>query len=161
MIFAKSVEVSKYICRRLYRFFVYYDIDANIETNVITPLAQTFVINNWNILPVIKQLLKSEHFYDMANRGAYIKTPFDLVAGMINQFSLNVTNANIESQYRIWSRFNDSYCLGMEQQMGTIPNVSGWNAFYQTPAYHQVLDQFQHDTKKIHLHPEHVQWLYR
>jgi hypothetical protein len=25
----------------------------------------------------------------------------------------------------------------MEQRMGSIPNVSGWNAFYQTPAYHQ------------------------
>jgi hypothetical protein len=25
----------------------------------------------------------------------------------------------------------------MEQQMGTIPNVSGWNAYYQTPSYHE------------------------
>jgi uncharacterized protein (DUF1800 family) len=137
MIFAKNTEVSKYICRRLYRYFVYYDIDANIETNVLTPLAQTFVANGWNILPVLKQLFKSEHFFDMANRGAYIKSPFDLVAGMVNQFALNTTDANIEWQYRIWSKFNDGYCVGMEQQMGTIPNVSGWNAFYQTPAYHQ------------------------
>jgi hypothetical protein len=73
----------------------------------------------------------------MANRGAYIKTPFDLVAGTLNAFAVNTTDANVEYQYRIWSRYNDSYCLSMEQQMGTIPNVSGWNAFYQTPAYHQ------------------------
>ena len=25
----------------------------------------------------------------------------------------------------------------MEQRMGSIPNVSGWNAYYQTPAYHE------------------------
>lgn len=137
MIFSKDVIVSKYICRRLYRYFVYYDIDANVEANVITPLAQTFVANNWNILPVLKQLFKSQHFFDVANRGVYIKSPFDLVAGMCNQLSLNTTNASVEAQYRIWSKLNDGYGLSMEQQMGTIPNVSGWNAYYQTPAYHQ------------------------
>lgn len=137
MIFSKNVDVSRYICRRLYRYFVYYDIDANIEANVIVPLAQTFVANNWNIKPVLQQLFKSEHFFDMANKGVYIKTPFDLVAGTLNSFAVNTTDANIEWQYRIWSRYNDSYCLSMDQRMGTIPNVSGWNAFYQTPAYHQ------------------------
>ncbi|MDQ6609699.1 MAG: DUF1800 domain-containing protein [Bacteroidota bacterium] len=137
MIFTKSTIVSQYICRRLYRYFVYYDIDANIEANVIVPLAQTFVANNWNILPVLQQLFKSQHFFDMANRGVYIKSPFDLVAGMLNSFAMNTTDANVEWQYRIWSRYNDSYSLGMEQQMGTIPNVSGWNAYYQTPAYHE------------------------
>jgi hypothetical protein len=25
----------------------------------------------------------------------------------------------------------------MDQRMGTIPNVSGWNAYYQTPAFHE------------------------
>jgi uncharacterized protein (DUF1800 family) len=137
MIFSKSTHVSQYICRRLYRYFVYYDIDANIEANIIVPLAQAFVANNWNIKPVLEQLFKSQHFYDMANRGCYIKTPFDLVAGTLNSFGVNTGDANIEWQYRIWSRYNDSYCLSMEQRMGSIPNVSGWNAFYQTPAYHQ------------------------
>lgn len=137
MIFARSTDVSRYICRRLYRFFVYYDIDANVEANVIVPLAQTFVANNWNIKPVLEQLFKSQHFFDMANRGVYIKSPFDLVAGTLNSFNVNTTDADIEYQYRIWARYNDTYAGGMEQRMGSIPNVSGWNAYYQTPAYHQ------------------------
>jgi uncharacterized protein (DUF1800 family) len=140
MIFSKSTVVSQYICRRLYRYFVYYDIDANIEANVITPLAQTFVNSNWDILPVLKQLFKSQHFFDMANRGAYIKTPFDLVVGTLRTFNINTNVSdptNYEAQYKVWSNFNDNICLNMEQQMGTIPNVSGWNPFYQTPAYHQ------------------------
>jgi uncharacterized protein (DUF1800 family) len=140
MIFSKADVVSQYICRRLYRYFVYYDIDANIETNVIIPLAQTFVNSNWDILPVLKQLFKSQHFFDMANRGVYIKTPFDLVAGTVKAFNVNtnVSDAtNYQAQYQVWSNFNDSICLGMEQQAGTIPNVSGWNPFYQTPAYHE------------------------
>src|SRR5207244_2157509 len=41
MIFATN-EVAMYICRRIYRFFVYGDIDSTIEANVITPLAAIF-----------------------------------------------------------------------------------------------------------------------
>jgi uncharacterized protein (DUF1800 family) len=140
MIFNKTQVVSEYICRRLYRYFVYYDIDANIEANIITPLAQTFVANGWNIKPVLEQLLKSEHFFDMANRGVYIKSPYDLVMGSLRTFNIsaNVSDAsNYEAQYRVWGWFNDAACLPMEQQMGSIPNVSGWNAYYQTPAYHE------------------------
>lgn len=134
---AQQQYVGRYICRRLYRFFVYYDIDANVEANVIVPLAETFVNNGWNVKPVLEQLFKSQHFFDMANRGAYIKTPFDLVAGTLNAFNVNTTDANLEWQYRIWSRYNDTYSSGMEQRMGSIPNVAGWNPFYQAPAYHQ------------------------
>jgi uncharacterized protein (DUF1800 family) len=62
MIFTKSQVVSEYICRRLYRYFIYYDIDSTIESNIIIPLARTFVANNWEIEPVLNQLFKSQHF---------------------------------------------------------------------------------------------------
>lgn len=140
MIFSKSVVVSEYICRRLYRFFVYYDIDANVESNVISPLAQIFVNNNWNILPVLDALFKSQHFYDMANRGVYIKSPFDLVIGSLRTFNINTTVSeptNYNAQYSIWDYFNQNLLLPMEQAMGAIPNVSGWNAFYQQPSFHE------------------------
>ncbi|RTY81984.1 DUF1800 domain-containing protein [Flavobacterium sp. GSP27] len=140
MIFTKSQVVSEYICRRLYRYFIYYDIDATIESNIIRPLAQTFVANNWEIAPVLNQLFKSQHFYDMANRGVYIKSPFDLVIGSLRTFNLNytVTDAtNFEAQYRVWSYFNNTVLSGLEQTMGKIPNVSGWVAFYQNPSFHE------------------------
>jgi uncharacterized protein (DUF1800 family) len=140
MIFSKSQVVSEYICRRIYRYFVYYDIDATIEANIITPLAQTFVANNWNIYPVLEQLFKSEHFYDMANRGVYIKTPFDLVVGTMRTFNLNHNVSdptNHTAQYNVWSTLNDWLLAQMEQSMGRIPNVSGWNAFYQNPSFHE------------------------
>lgn len=139
MIFSNSKVVSEYICRRLYRFFVYYDIDAAIETNIIVPLAQFFVANNWDIQPVLDKLFKSQHFFDMANRGVYIKSPFDLIVGFMRTFNINynVTDAtNHDAQYEIWNRFN--YVLfEMEQAMGQIPNVAGWQAFYQKPSFHE------------------------
>ena len=140
LIFTKTQVVSEYICRRLYRYFIYYDIDANIEANVITPLAQIFVANNWNILPVLDKLFKSEHFFDMANRGVMIKSPFDAVISTLKHFNTTynvATPTNYQAQYQVWGYFNNSICLPMEQRMGSIPNVSGWNAYYQTPAYHE------------------------
>ncbi len=140
MIFSKSQVVSEYICRRLYRYFVYYDIDDTIESTIIKPLAQTFVANNWEILPVLKQLFKSQHFYDMANRGVYIKSPFDLVIGTLRTFNLNYKiddSSNYEAQYKVWHYFNKNICGAMEQKMGSVPNVSGWVAFYQNPSFHE------------------------
>ncbi len=140
MIFAKQQVVSEYICRRLYRYFVYYDIDQYIETNIITPLAQTFVANNWNILPVLQQLFKSEHFYDMANRGVTIKSPFDVVIGTMRIFNVssNVSDqTNYQAQYQLWGYLNYNRSKQMEQEMGSIPNVSGWSAYYQEPAFHE------------------------
>ncbi len=140
LIFTKSVIVSQYICRRLYRFFVYYDIDANVEANVIVPLAQTLVNNNWDILPALKQLLKSEHFFDMANRGVMIKSPVDFVIESLRSFQINTNVSvptNYDAQYKVWNYFNNSVCFPMEQKMGRVPNVSGWVAYYQTPAFYE------------------------
>ena len=139
MIFSKSKVVSEYICRRLYRFFVYYDIDANIEANVIVPLAQHFVASNWDILPVLDKLFKSEHFFDMANRGVYIKSPLDVIVGTMRTFNVNYNvedPADYEAQYHLWNQFN--YAMyDMQQSIGAIPNVAGWQAFYQKPSFHE------------------------
>ena len=140
LIFTKTQVVSEYICRRLYRYFVYYDIDANIEANVITPLAQLFVASNWEIAPVLEALFKSQHFYDMANVGVYIKSPFDLVIGSLRQFnsSTNITDAtNYQAQYNLWGTLTNNYLQTTNQVMGSVANVSGWSAFYQNPNFHE------------------------
>src|SRR5205085_8302706 len=48
----QRTEVAEFICRKLYRWFVYYEIDAATETNVIQPLAVIFRSNNYDIIPV-------------------------------------------------------------------------------------------------------------
>ena len=139
MIFTKSDIISKYICRRIYRFFVYYDIDEYIETNVIVPLAQHFVANNWNIKPVLEKLFKSEHFFDIANRGVYIKSPFDIVLGTLRTFDIkyNISDpTNHQAQQDLLINFN-YILLEMGQAMGRIPDVAGWQAFYQKPSFHE------------------------
>jgi uncharacterized protein (DUF1800 family) len=140
LIFSKSQVVSEYICRRLYRYFVYYDIDANIEANVIVPLAQHFVANNWEIAPVLDKLFKSQHFYDMANYGVYIKSPFDLILGSMRTFNLNynVSDAtNHHAQYYVWGAINTRFLVPNDQSMGNMPNVAGWPAYHQSPNFHE------------------------
>lgn len=140
LIFSKSQVVSEYICRRLYRYFVYYDIDANIEANVIVPLAQHFVANNWEIAPVLDKLFKSQHFYDMANFGVSIKSPFDLVLGSLRTFNLNYNVSdptNYHAQYYVWGAFNTNFLSAMDQTMGAVPSVAGWPAYYQNPNFHE------------------------
>ena len=44
-------EVAKFIARKLYRWFVYYEIDETTEANVISPLADILRNNNYEIKP--------------------------------------------------------------------------------------------------------------
>lgn len=133
--------IALYICRRLYRFFVYYDIDTNIEANVIVPLAALLVSNNWQMAPVISTLLKSEHFFDVANRGVMIKSPVDFITGTLRTLNINTTPlagpSQLLNQYTIWNYFHNYSNNHLEQGLGFVPNVSGWKAYYQDPTYYQ------------------------
>ncbi len=137
MIFAKQ-EVANFICRKIYRFFVYYKIDATIEANVIVPLANTFRAANYEIIPVLKQLFKSEHFFDMLNRGACIKSPIDHVIGLCREFNTVMPPASdFEKYYRYFGHLAYE-ANSMELELGNPPNVAGWPAWHQSPQYHEL-----------------------
>ena len=138
MIFQKT-ELAKFICRKLYRYFVYYYIDNTIENNIITPLSNIFIANNYEIKPVLKTLLSSEHFYDTLYIGCQIKSPVDHVITFLRQYEIIFPNAITD--------YTDSYFLhnymvnqliSMGQNPVDPPNVSGWPAYYQTPDYNKL-----------------------
>lgn len=137
MIFAQN-EVANYICRKIYRFFVYYNIDSSIETNVILPLATIFRNSNYNIKTVIETLLKSEHFYDSLNIGCLIKSPSDHLIGIARTFNLQFpASANVLQQYTHWI-YVQQVCALIGQDIGDTPNVAGWPAYYQSPQYYEL-----------------------
>jgi uncharacterized protein (DUF1800 family) len=136
MIFEKN-EVAEYLCRKLYRWFVYYNIDATTEANVIQPLAQIFRSSGYEILPVLETLLKSTHFFDAVNKGCYIKTPVDIVIGTLRSFNLGIPSQTY------WDDFEMKYFLtdalvGQQMVPGDPPNVAGWQAFRQVPLYYRM-----------------------
>ncbi len=140
MIFDNN-EVSKFICRKLYTYFIYYEIDADVEANVITPLATIFRQASYDIKPVLKALLTSEHFFDAANKGCMIKSPIDYVVGIAREFSMDIpTVANYTEQYVAWDAFAGERNKGASSQgqnIGNPPNVAGWPAYYQFPVFHE------------------------
>ena len=135
IIFLKD-EVSKFICRKLYRWFVYYNISDNVEQNVIEPMAQLLVANDYEITPVLEALLKSEHFYDVENYGCMIKNPIDFTMALINQFEVELPT-DLELQYRSWLSLYQVGAL-LQMQYFYPPSVAGWQAYYQEPSYYQI-----------------------
>ena len=137
MIFAKE-EVSKFICRKIYRFFVYYNITPEVEQNVIEPLAELFRDNNYDIYPVMDCLLKSEHFFDATNKGCFIKTPVDLVVGTLRAFGLTVTEGTTYYDIFYHQLIQNNMMANMQMIPGDPPNVAGWQAFRQFPQYYRM-----------------------
>lgn len=138
MIFLQE-ELSKHICRKIYRFFIYYKLDDVIEQTIITPLAKVFRDNNYNIQPVLATLFKSKHFFDLVYSSAcIIKSPLDFVIDLCNEFSVQLpTQDNPEATYAVWQSIQFE-ASEMQQQLGGIPEVAGWYAYYQGPAFHEL-----------------------
>jgi uncharacterized protein (DUF1800 family) len=136
MIFAQP-ETVLYICRKLYRWFVYYVIDPTTESNVIGPMATLLTGNNYNILPVLDALFKSAHFYDPVNMGCMIKNPVDFAAGIPRLFSLPIPASPVATQYAMWTYFVNQ-ASSMDMFLGDPPNVAGWASYYQEPEYNEL-----------------------
>ena len=137
MIFGTQ-ESAKFICRKLYRFFIYYAIDSNTETNVIEPLATIFRNSNYDIKSVLSALFKSEHFFDVLNQNCYIKSPADHVIGSLRE--MNVTFPALtdwDTSYGMWNFFFATM-VNTGQNLHDPPNVSGLPAYYQEPAFHEI-----------------------
>ena len=138
LLFSKT-ETAKFICRKLYKYFVYYYIDDVIEKNIITPLSNTLIINGFEIKPVLKQLLESEHFYDSIYIGCQIKSPLDFIVGFLRSYEINFPNTitDYADAYFLYNQMvNQSTSMG--QNPVDPPNVAGWPAYYQAPEYNEL-----------------------
>jgi uncharacterized protein (DUF1800 family) len=138
MLFEKA-DTAKYICRRLYRWFVYYYIDETVEKNIIAPLAEIFISNNFEIKPVLSALFKSAHFYDAVYIGCQIKSPIDHVIGTLRKTNIVFPNA-ITDYADAYLHFNNmvGQLTSLGQNLADPPNVAGWPAYYQSPEFHEL-----------------------
>lgn len=137
----KNVETSRYICRKLYRWFINADISATVETNFIQPLADLFRANNFEIKPVLSALFQSQHFFDEALRGAIIKSPTDLVVGTLRFWGVQAPDPTQTASgfYQVGSYIN-ARVIEEQQDLLNPPTVFGWTAYYQTGYYQQWIN---------------------
>jgi uncharacterized protein (DUF1800 family) len=137
MIFNQQ-ETAKFLCRKLYRYFVYYVIDPATETNVIEPLANILRTNNYEVKPVLQTLFKSAHFFDAVNVGCIIKNPVEINVGTCRLFSVQFPDAvDYVTQYDHW-KYLRTQAASMQMDLGDPPNVAGWASYYQIPQYYEL-----------------------
>ncbi len=107
-------QVSRFIARKIYRFFVYSNPDY--DAPVLDALAETFRNADFALLPVFRTLFASKHFFDPATRGIQIKTPPEFVVGLLRQ--LNVSR-------------NDAAAIiaELDQELYDPPTVAGWEGY--------------------------------
>jgi len=146
MIFIQP-ETAKNLCRRLYRFLVSCNLTAEIENDIIVPLATTLIANNFEVKPVLEQLLQSQHFFDADDSdntdeiiGGMIKAPLELALQAITFFQLPIPDPITNTV----GHYVSFYGSGVQDRMLTMANlqlffpdnVAGYPAYYQAPDYH-------------------------
>lgn len=136
LIFTKN-EVAYFISRKIYRWFVNFEITDAVEADIIKPLGDLFIENNFQIKPVIETLLQSDHFYSEGICGGMIKNPMDYLAGVIRQSEMDTFKDNLAKYYNAYYKI---FQLLQTTEMAYFapPNVAGWPAYYQEPAFYQV-----------------------
>lgn len=148
MIYAKP-ETARNICWKIYRFFVYAphttEESVALDGTIIAEMANTLVANNYKILPVIENLLRSVHFYEATagtvtddNFGGIIKSPLDLVIQSVRFFGIPVTDMNTSAD-EFYEQTGEVLEYVRSQAMNFYEpyDVAGYDAFHQFPVYHR------------------------
>lgn len=133
-----NIETARHLCRKLYQYFIYYEITPEAETNVIIPLADFFKSSGYDIKSTVEKLLKSAHFYDEDSIGCVIKSPLEYCVGLCKTFSIAIPDSTQkEAQYVSWG-IVAGLAASQGQNIADPPVVSGWQAWYQVPQFHRI-----------------------
>lgn len=110
----RTDEIATFICSKLYAYFVHPDVDEDI----VSDLAATFKDNDFELAPVLRQLFKSEHFFDEYVIGSQVKSPIEHALSIVNDADLTYTVENLQVMTYL------SIVLG--QQLFNPVDVAGW-----------------------------------
>lgn len=111
-IILEQKATAKFITTKIYKFFV----NENIDQNIINTLSENFYHSNYDIKKLMTDIFSSTWFYDKKNVGNRIKSPIELMAGMMRTLPMTIQNPENLIVYQ--------KLLG--QMLLYPPNVSGW-----------------------------------
>lgn len=110
-IILENKQCAKYICGKIYRYFV----NDVIDENHVSEMADVFY-KDYNIENVMRYMLMSDWFYDEKNIGTKIKSPIEFLAGI-----KTLVPTKFKDPKRL---FYIQKLLG--QTLLKPPNVAGW-----------------------------------
>ena len=110
-IILEQKQCAKYICGKIYRYFV----NDTMDENHVNAMADVFY-KDYNIENVMRYMLMSNWFYDEKNIGTKIKSPIEFLVGLSN---------TIPTKFK-----KPKQLLNVQRLLGQVllnpPNVAGW-----------------------------------
>lgn len=105
-------ETATYITTKIYRYFV----NEKVDNQIIQHLSQLFYRSDYNIGLLMRTIFESDWFYDAHNIGTKIKSPVELMAGIMRSVDVNFKN--------------ELGLIFVQRALGQVlfnpPNVAGW-----------------------------------
>lgn len=111
-IILEQKATAKFITTKIYKFFV----NENVDESIVNKLSDSFYTSNYDIKKLMTDTFSSAWFYDKKNIGNRIKSPIELMVGMMRTLPMNIQNPENLIVYQ--------KLLG--QMLLYPPNVSGW-----------------------------------
>ncbi len=106
-------KTADFITTKIYKFFVN---EAQPDKSIIKELSNDFYDSGYDIQKLLSDIFSSDWFYDEKNIGANIKSPTELLVGMMRNFKINFQN--------------EKPILAIQKNLGQVllypPNVAGW-----------------------------------
>ena len=111
-IILEKEETAQFIVRKIYRYFV----NEQVNEARVNQLARSFYQSDYDIEQLMRTIFLSDWFYAPENQGSKIKSPVDLIAGMMK-------NLDISFENELAIAFLQK---SLGQSLFNPPNVAGW-----------------------------------
>ena len=107
---------SEFVVGKLWREFVSPDAQSAAHVAAVKKLAAYWRAANYEIKPLLREMLLSDAFWAPENHGVLVKSPVDLVIGSLRQFRFSVEDP---APFAVILR-------QLGQDLFNPPNVKGW-----------------------------------
>ena len=126
IVFNQNVT-AQFICGKIYRAFVHETGDMAYAAPVINEMANILRTSNYELQPLLKTILKSKLFYSDDVMSSLIKSPLDLMLGLIKMFNIQFDPSSLTTRLN----FIISQSSSGGQYVLEPPNVQGWVGYRQ------------------------------
>jgi len=111
-IILEQPATARFITDKLYRFLV----NEQVDQKIVDTLSKDFFDSGYNIMQLLDSIFTATWFYDSKNVGNRIKSPVELMAGIMRMLPMEIANPENLIVYQ--------KLLG--QMLLYPPNVAGW-----------------------------------
>lgn len=111
-IILEQKATAQFITTKIYKFFV----NEKVDQDIVNTLSPNFYNSGYDIKKLMTEIFSSTWFYDQKNIGNRIKSPVELMAGMMRILPMHIQNPENLIVYQ--------KLLG--QMLLYPPNVAGW-----------------------------------